>query len=191
MRSTSIPFPVIPLSDGTVSLRCRRTSDFDAISDASYDYATRRWLADPPAGEETLAASMARVAEAFATGRSAPLVIADHGTSEPIGLINLQFRDDDVATIAYSVFPAYRGRGVAPRAVCLMAEWAFGALGLTELRLEIDQENAASIRVAQKCAFEPVGHGGAGGSASDGSGKLVFVARNRVTGPPPSPEWEA
>jgi hypothetical protein len=87
MRSTSIPFPVIPLSGGTVSPRCRRTSDFGAISDASYDYATRRWLADPPTGEETLAASMARVAEAFATGRSAPLVIADHRTSEPIGLI--------------------------------------------------------------------------------------------------------
>jgi RimJ/RimL family protein N-acetyltransferase len=182
MRSKAIPVPDGSLSDGTVSLRFRRASDLDAIAVASYDHDTRRWLTDPPMDEEARAASMARVAEAFATGGSAPLMIADHRTSEPIGLINLQFRDDHVATIAYSVFPAHRGKGVAPRAVRLMAEWAFCRLGLTELLLEIDQENVASVRVAEKCGFEVAERGRGGEPGSDGGGKLVFVARKRATG---------
>lgn len=32
-------------------------------------------------------------------------MIADAETDEPIGLVNLELRDDDVATFAYSVFP--------------------------------------------------------------------------------------
>lgn len=114
---------------------------------------------------------MERVAEAFLTGQSAPLVIADRESDEPIGLINLQFRDDHLATIAYSVFPAHRGKGVAPRAVRLMTEWAFGDVGLAELWLEIDPQNVASVRVAEKCGFEPAE------ANADGAGKLVFVAR--------------
>jgi RimJ/RimL family protein N-acetyltransferase len=180
MRSTEIPSPAVPLSDGTVSLRSRRASDLDAISDASFDPETRHWLTDPPMDAEARVASMERVAEAFRTGQSAPLVIADHESNEPIGLINLQFRDDHLATIAYSVFPAHRGKGVAPRAVRLMAEWAFGHLGLAELWLEIDPQNVASVRVAEKCGFEPAEPG------TDASGKLVFVAHKHDVGPAPT-----
>jgi len=123
----------VPLTDGTVSLRYRRVADLDAISAASEDPDTRRWLNDPPMDAAARAASMDRVAEAFQSGRAAPLVVADSTTDEPVGLINVQFRDDQVATIAYSVFPAHRGGGVAPRAVRLAVDWAFSELKLTEL----------------------------------------------------------
>lgn len=82
-----------------------------------------------------------------------------------------------MATAAYSVFPAHRGKGVAPRAVRLMAEWAFGDLGLSEVLLEIDPANAASVRVAQKCGFEPADHGPTGPGVPPNDGKLVFAAR--------------
>jgi RimJ/RimL family protein N-acetyltransferase len=82
-------------------------------------------------------------------------VIADGPTDQPIGLINVQFRDDQVATIAYSVFPGHRGQGVAPRAVRLAAGWAFSDLGLSELRFEIDPGNLPSVRVTRKCGFTP------------------------------------
>ena len=186
MRSTAIKPPAVPLTDGTVSLRYRRASDLDAIGAASFDPETSRWLADAPMDAEARAASMARVAKAFRTGRSAPLVIADSATDQPIGLINVQFRDDDVATIAYSVFPARRGQGVAPRAVRLAAGWAFSDLGLSELLLEIDPGNLASVRVARKCKFKPAGRMLAreqgGGS---GSGKLVFAIRKGDLGADP------
>jgi len=84
-------------------------------------------------------------------------MIADAGTDEPVGLVNLEFRDDEVASVAYSVFPAYRGRGIAPRAVRLLTDWAFQGLALHQVLLEADQENLASVRVAEKCQFQPLG----------------------------------
>lgn len=188
VRSTAIKPPAVPLTDGPVFLRYRRASDLDAICAASHDPETQRWLTDPPMDAEARAASLARVAEAFRTGRSAPLVIADTTTDQPIGLINVQFRDDYVATIAYSVFPAHRGQGVAPRAVRLAVDWAFADLGLSELLLEIDPENVASVRVAQKCGFQPSGRTLARGQGSHGgSDKLVFAIRQAETGPRADP----
>jgi len=178
VRSTAIRPPAAPLTDGTVSLRYRRASDLDAIRDASHDAETLCWLSDAPMDAEVRAASMARVAEAFRAGRSAPLVIADSATDRPIGLINVQFRDDQVATVAYSVFPGHRGQGVAPRAVRLAVDWAFSDLGLSELLLEIDPGNLASLRVAEKCGFQPAGRAMTDERRGDGSGdKLVFAIR--------------
>jgi len=174
VRSTPIP-PPVPLTDGTVSLRYRRASDLDAISAASHDAEARRWLTDPPMDAEARAASLERVAEAFRSGRSAPLVIADSVTDQPVGLINLQFRDDRVATIAYSVFPGHRGQGAAPRAVRLMTGWAFAELALSELLLEIDQGNLASLRVAEKCGFRPAGRAVDQEPEENGAAKLVFA----------------
>jgi RimJ/RimL family protein N-acetyltransferase len=89
---------------------------------------------------------------------TAPLVIADAESDEPVGLVNVRFHDDEVATVAYSVFPAWRGRGVAPRAVRLVADWAIGDLGLRQLLLEANEANVASVRVAEKCRFERLGN---------------------------------
>jgi RimJ/RimL family protein N-acetyltransferase len=177
VRAKAIDPPDVPLSDGVVCLRCRRAGDLDAIAAASHDPSTLRWLNDPPMDEEARAASMSRVASAFRSGRAAPLVIAGCAGDEPIGLINLQFRDDRAATVAYSVFPAHRGKGVAPRALRLMTQWALRDLGLSEVLLEIDPENVASIKVARKCGFEPAGRDRRGEPGTDADGKLVFAAR--------------
>ena len=61
---------------------------------------------------------------AFRSGTAAPLVIANAQTDERLGLINLQFRTDDAAGIAYSAFPDWRGQGIAGRSVQLVARWA-------------------------------------------------------------------
>lgn len=103
-----------PLADGVVVVRLRSESDAEAIAAASYDPETRRWLDDTPMDENTRRTNMARVKEAWQTGQATPLVIANAVTDEPVGVINLQFRDDDVATIAYNVFPSHRGQGIAP-----------------------------------------------------------------------------
>ena len=156
VRSTPIEPLAVPLSDDVVKIRLRQISDLDAIAAASHDPDTRRWLQDPPMDAEARRTSMARVEEAWRSGQSAPLVIADAATDEPVGIINLQFREEDISTIAYSVFPGNRGRGIAPRAVRLVTGWAFHDLKLTQLVLEADEGNAASIRVAEKCGFERV-----------------------------------
>ncbi len=156
-RSKPIEPPSGPLTDGVVILRPRRESDLDAIMAASRDPESLRWLTDPPMNDETRRTSLARVAEAWETGTAAPLMIAAAESDEPVGIVNLQFRDDEVAAIAYSVFPAHRGQGIAPRAVELVSGWGLDELGLTQLILEADEGNAASLRVAEKCGFARIG----------------------------------
>ncbi len=98
------------------------------------------------------------------------MLIADAATDQAIGLINLQFRSDDETTVAYRVFPAWRGRGVAARALDLVASWALGDLGLPGLALEIDERNLASIRVALRCGFVRCGS-----TESGDPPKAVFI----------------
>ena len=156
-RSGPIEPPTGPLTDGQITVRVRRPDDVDAIAAASHDPETRRWLDDPPMDADARRTSLERVQEAWRSGRAAPLVIADALSDRPVGIVNLQFRDDEVATVAYSVFPAARGRGVAPRAVRLLVAWAFAELGLSQVLLEAAEQNAASLRVAEKCGFERIG----------------------------------
>jgi RimJ/RimL family protein N-acetyltransferase len=175
VRSTPIRPPSAPLSDGVVVLRLRRVSDLGAVAAASYDPETRRWLDDTPMDEAARRTSMTRVEEAWRSGQAAPLVIADAGTDEPVGIINLQFRDDDVAAIAYSVFPAGRGHGIATRAVRLLTEWALGDLGLSRLLLEANEANAASLRVAEKCRFQRIGSRTEPDTAGDRYATIIFA----------------
>ncbi|MEU5774638.1 GNAT family N-acetyltransferase [Streptomyces venezuelae] len=174
-RSTPIEPLSQPLADGVVALRLRRASDLHPIQAAGRDPDTVRWLDDPPMDDAARRTSLSRVEEAWRTGRAAPLVIADALTDEPVGIINLQFRDDDVATVAYSVFPARRGHGIAPRAVRLLASWALHELGLRQVLLEADEDNAASIRVAEKCGFRRTGSRTE--EQGDGARTLLVFAR--------------
>lgn len=149
--------PAVPLTDGVVRLRLRQLGDLEAIAAASRDPETLRWMSDPPRDVETLRAGMKRGREAWRTGRAAPMIIADAATDRAVGLINVQFKRPDHTSLAYSVFPADRGRGFAPRAVRLVTAWALGDLGLKHLYLEALAENAASIRVAEKSGFLRIG----------------------------------
>ena len=56
------------------------------------------------------------------------------------------------AEVAYWVLPAARGRGVAPRAVAVLTDWAF-ALGLHRLELRHATANEASCRVAERSGY--------------------------------------
>ncbi len=181
VRSTPIESLATSLSDAVVGVRRRRISDLDAIAAASHDPDTLRWLDDTPMNENARAASMARVEEAWRGGKAAPLVIADAATNDPVGLINVQFRTDDLATLAYSVFPTHRGHGIAAHAVRLVAGWAFRDLGLTQLLLETDEANAASIRVAEKCRFQRVGSRTEANSVGNRHTTLVFARWGSTT----------
>jgi RimJ/RimL family protein N-acetyltransferase len=47
-------------------------------------------------------------------------------------------------------------KGIAPRAVLLVVDWALRDLGVTQLILETDEVNRASIRVVEKCGFHAI-----------------------------------
>jgi RimJ/RimL family protein N-acetyltransferase len=148
---TAVAPPDPPPTDGTVVLRMRRWDDVEHIAAALDDPETRKWLDDPPLTPELLRTSVARAEEGWRSGRRFAYVIADATTDEALGLINL---DGATAAVAYSVFPAARGRGVAGRALALLVAWACTELGLAGIALRAHRGNVASIRVAEKAGFD-------------------------------------
>jgi RimJ/RimL family protein N-acetyltransferase len=152
--------PDPPLSDGEVVLRMRRAADVPLIAEASNDAETQRRMDDEPltltTGRER--DSVARAEEQWRRGCGAPFVIADAADDRPLGLLNLQFgEDEEVAGFAISVFPQARGRGVASKALRLAATWALRELGLRRVFAEAAADNHASIRVIEKAGFQREG----------------------------------
>lgn len=57
------------------------------------------------------------------------------------------------AAVGYWLALEARGRGVATRAVQLLARWAFDELGIARVELTCGPDNEASQRVALRCGF--------------------------------------
>ena len=139
-------------------LRLRREDDIPAIAEASRDPETQRRLEDGPLSEEAQRESVSRAEERWAAGTGAPFVIADARDDRPLGLLNLQLREDEeVANLAVSVFPEARGRGIASRALRLGALWGLRDLGLARVAAEAAVDNHASIRAIEKAGFQREG----------------------------------
>ena len=136
----------------------RRAGDIAAIADASRDPETQRRLNDGPLSEEAQRETVARTEQQWETGRAAPFVIADARDDRPLGLLNLQLREDEeVANLAVSVFPENRRRGIASRALRLGALWGLRDLGLARVAAEAAVDNHASIRAIEKAGFQREG----------------------------------
>lgn len=136
----------------------RQESDLAAIARASHDPETLRRLDDEPLTAERREGSIERTRAQWESGRSAPFVIAAAADDRPLGLLNLQFGDDEeVASLAVSVFPEARGRGVAAKALRLGALWALTDLGVARVAAEAAADNHASIRAIEKAGFRREG----------------------------------
>ena len=133
----------------------RRAEDVPLIAAASHDPETRRRLEDEPLTPERERGSVSRAEEQWRSGSGAPFVIADPGDDRALGLVNLQFGED--ATLAVSVFPEERGRGIASRAMRLAATWGLRELGLRRVVAEAAADNVASIRAIEKAGFRREG----------------------------------
>ena len=133
----------------------RRAEDVPLIAAASHDPETRRRLEDEPLTPERERGSVSRAEEQWRSGSGAPFVIADPGDDRALGLVNLQFGED--ATLAVSVFPEERGRGIASRAMRLAATWGLRELGLRRVVAEAAADNVASIRAIEKAGFRQEG----------------------------------
>ncbi|WP_283990830.1 GNAT family N-acetyltransferase [Streptomyces sp. 549] len=89
-----------------------------------------------------------------AEGTAILLAITVDGCA-PLGEVMLRRTPED-AEIGYAVGPAYRGRGLAARAVRVMAAYAFEQLGVEQVILELEAANAASAAVAARAGFAPL-----------------------------------
>ncbi|MFF5069984.1 GNAT family N-acetyltransferase [Micromonospora olivasterospora] len=128
-----------------------------------------------------------RLAEGqWLAGSGADLAILDAATGELVGGCALYHDEPSTAQamIGYSMLPAARGRGLATRAVRLVAGWAFEEVGIARLWAGTRPENAASQRVLEKAGFRREGlmRGRLPGGGGDRVDSVLYGLL--ATGPP-------
>jgi RimJ/RimL family protein N-acetyltransferase len=157
----SIPLPDPPLADGVVRLRGWGATDARldaaALAAAWHDPDVQRWSAVPPPELRTVDHAerwITREAERRRAGLAIDLVIApampedDGAVLGEVGLAPIDWEAME-ASVGWWVAPGARGRGMATRAVTLLAGWARTELGLAPIAV-VDPANRASVRVAQR-----------------------------------------
>ncbi|MFD9305646.1 GNAT family N-acetyltransferase [Streptomyces sp. NPDC060048] len=104
-----------------------------------------------PFDEAAARVRLGRARQLRADGTAILLAITVDGDA-PLGEVMLR-RAPEGTEIGYAVGPAHRGRGLAARAVRVMAAYAFDRLGPEQVILELEAENTASVAVATKAGF--------------------------------------
>jgi RimJ/RimL family protein N-acetyltransferase len=140
----------VRLTDGVIVLRDWREEDLEPAAVATRDPEIVRWTHVPAVNTPELI----RAHVVACPDGELRAIIADVQTDDLLGSASV-LRADPAAgrtEIGYWVAAAYRGRGIASRAVDLLAGWAF-AYGYTRLELHVDPANTPSRRVAEKAGF--------------------------------------
>ena len=162
------------LTDGVVTLRPLRQDDVPLIHEACQDPLIPRFTRVPspytlehaygallPDGDEIRRAVVPADDDARLLGVCGLLRFAADGRACEVG---------------YWLAPWGRGRGAATRAVRLISDWGFSALGLERVELHAHTENAASRAVAERAGFAEFGRK----VEADGR-ELVLYARSAST----------
>ncbi|UZJ34154.1 GNAT family N-acetyltransferase [Streptomyces endophytica] len=137
-------------------------ADAPALVEACQDPALRRWASLPLSDEADGLRWVESQRQGWTSGDrfSFAVLEAQHlGTHRQLlGHVALKAvaRGKPSAEVGYWTAAHARGRGVAPRALQALADWAFhtfGAHGLRRLELLHQLDNQASCRVAEKTRF--------------------------------------
>ncbi len=149
-----IELPDPPLSDGVVTLRAWERSDIEAIVELCSDPLAARYTTVPVPyrrrdAEDWLDAQPDRLA----AGESAFFAITTDADEAVVGSIGLHVHAPGLAETGYLLAAVHRGRGLMPRSVQLLTEWAFTDLAIERLQLTTHPDNHSSQRVAEKCGF--------------------------------------
>ena len=151
---TALEFPIGGIDDGIVRLRLHADSDLERVAAASLDPEVLRWTRVP---DDNYAEAMREwIGEWHAGPREElHLIVVDAGSDELLGAAGIvRFeRDERRCEIGYWLAPAARGRGVATRAVRILAGWAFASLPLDRIGITAEPGNRASCAVAERAGF--------------------------------------
>ncbi len=141
-------------------LRRRDQAQWDALRRLNVDW-LRPWEASNPDPDATLPtfaeyvrsqAAASRRGESYGWVITTGRIMIGHITLSQVVRASLQS-----GTVGYWVSRTHAGQGVAPRAVALVCDHAFSALGLHRIEINIRPENAASLRVVDKLGFRDEG----------------------------------
>ena len=148
--------PVPDLRGEDFFLRPLSERDVAQLVEHQPDDEMRRWLTirATRVTKEVARADLVRPSEAgWRTGTMAHFAIYESASRRLLGTISLRFYRNEIAEVGYDLLPSGRGRGVATRAVRLVAAWAFDQLGVQRVELRTHPDNHASQRVAERAGF--------------------------------------
>jgi RimJ/RimL family protein N-acetyltransferase len=147
--------PERPLSDGVVALRPWQEEDVPALVAAiDGDPEISAWLElipQPYTDSEGLA-WVAATRTMWREGTGSPFAVTAGGEVVGGAGINWIDREHRVGDVGYWLSRSARGNGYTTRAVRLVTRWAF-EVGCERLQLRADDENGASLRVAERAGF--------------------------------------
>jgi RimJ/RimL family protein N-acetyltransferase len=147
-------------------LRPYRQQDVEADLAAVEHPSSARWLNSHSTGDPS--GDLSTVEAELAADRMLVLTIADPEDDRYLGAIVLFAREAETGELAYIVAPEARGRGLAPRALRVLGDWAFAELGMRRLQLRIEPENEISHAVALRAGYQ-----------REGTLRSAFVVRGR------------
>jgi RimJ/RimL family protein N-acetyltransferase len=147
----------VELNDGVVELRSRTLGDVEQQI-AGQDPEIDAWLGWDPPTVENVSAMITSCMEAEAAGlQRFDLGVYDASTGALVGNCLANFVDpllaDGEVNVAYAIFPAWRHRGIASRAVELLCEWLRSEPSARIAVLKIDSGNYGSLGVARRNGF--------------------------------------
>jgi RimJ/RimL family protein N-acetyltransferase len=154
--------PIAParLTAGPLTLRPWAPEDAAVLAELYEDEAMRRWASAPVHDTASAERWVAEQRRGWETGERLAFAVEETEASDarPAGHVVLKRPSATAATaeVGYWTAAHARGRGVAPRAVTALADWAFATFAreaLTRLDLLHQVDNTASCRVAEKSGF--------------------------------------
>jgi len=151
--------PPASLKDGVIAIRSWRQSDIPHLAELLEDPEIARWTGIPAPytrREAKLFFKTNARQEAMGVGTDSAIVEEPDGVL--LGGVGLKLHPmHSTAEVGYWVAAHARRRGIATRAVRLMAHWSFRDLEVERLELLTNVGNEASEGVARKCGFHREG----------------------------------
>ncbi|PJN34376.1 GNAT family N-acetyltransferase [Streptomyces sp. CB02959] len=148
----------VKLSDGITTLSPLRLGDAEEHL-AGEDEALVRRLSGGPGTREGVEAYIWHCREQWDSAGPLRTFGIRVGTDEALaGTIDLRFAAEGLSpgqvNVAYGLYPSWRGRGLATRAVILVSRYA-ASEGAKEAVIRVEPENAASAAVARRAGSTP------------------------------------
>lgn len=148
---------LLAANDGVIRLDRFGERDLEALVAGDGDAELRRRFEVPASFEPSLEHSrrvLARWVEEWARGERYTFTVRPGVGDDLLG--GCELRAGDRWQASYWTYPAHRGKGVASRALVLLLGVAFGELDASVVEARIDEDNTASIRVAERAGFQSI-----------------------------------
>jgi RimJ/RimL family protein N-acetyltransferase len=159
MDDGGVAGPIIMISGELVALGPLRRELVPTYQRWLNDFAALRNRGRPPA-PTTTEAQQAQYERLSTAEQQYFFTVYERAAARPIGEAGLHGLDLRHGTAFFAITigeAAYRGRGYGTEATRLILDYAFTALGLHSVRLEVYEYNLAGLRAYSKAGFREVG----------------------------------